>query len=277
MPRPYQLDPMASLAAFYGAEQRRYRETARMTQAELATKLNYSEQMIAHIESARRTATPTLVAQADKILDAHGALIELAKLVAALPNWFDRYRELETEATDIHIWDMRAIPGLLQTREYAHAVVKGGRPSDPDEDIDATVSERLQRQAILDGPKPKRLWCIVSEAALRKVVGSADITRRQLQHLLEQTTRSNINIQVLPLSSPETTGSEGPFVILRSSGLPDAVYAEARECGRMMDQEGDVSETICAYDRLRAAALSLETSTGMILSAMENLWEYRSS
>jgi len=272
MPRPYQLDPMASLAAFYGAEQRRYRETAHMTQAELATKLNYSEQMIAHIESARRTATPTLVAQADKILDAHGALIELAKLVAALPNWFDRYRELETEATDIHIWDMRAIPGLLQTREYAHAVVKGSRIGASPETIEAKVVERMNRQDILHRPDPPMLWAVIHESALRQPVGSPQVMRHQLDRLLVLIAEPRVKLQVLPIHSPEVAGVDGPLIILGLKDLPDVAYAEGYGNGRLIDDEKEVDQISVAYDSLRAAALSPEASSGMIHTLMENLW-----
>lgn len=114
MARPRDLDPTESLPAFFGAQLRRYREMAGLAQADVADALKWSVSTVNAIEAARRPLPRGFAPKVDALLDARGALVEIAKAIDAAPHWFDRYLDREAEATAIRIWEMRVIPGLYE-------------------------------------------------------------------------------------------------------------------------------------------------------------------
>lgn len=273
MPAPRDLDPLSSLAAFFGAEVRRLRELNGWRQEELADKLGWAPSTIASVETARRNPAEGFPEKCDEVYGLPGMLTELAKLVRSVPRWFEHYIELETQASRINIWSINLIPGLFQIPEYARAVMIAGRPLDLPHVIEERLHERMERQQTLDQPSPPMIWAVLHEAAVKQAVRNTEVTRAQFKRLIELAERPNITIQILPFAAGEHPGIGGPFTLFEFADQPPVAFAEGRGItGRLLDQKDEVELASLAYDQLRAAALSPEASIGLITGAMSNIW-----
>ena len=145
-----------------------------------------------------------------------------------LPDWFQVYVGLEEAASLIRLYEVQFVPGLLQTADYARAVVRLGQPGAAPEEIERRISLRMGRQELLTKPGGPRLWAIVDEAALRRPIGGAAVMRAQVEHLLEITQLRHVNVQVLPFRAGGHRAGGGPVTLLRFAGdnLPDVAYLE---------------------------------------------------
>jgi uncharacterized protein DUF5753 len=145
-----------------------------------------------------------------------------------IPPGFAPYLGLEHAADLIRSYDVQFVPGLLQTPDYARAVLAIGARDNPELDLDQLVSLRIRRQQILGRPTPPRLWCVIDEAALRRPMGGAAVARAQLQHLIEMSQLSHVNVQVAPLRGGSRAVAYGPVTVLRfpEDELSDVVYLE---------------------------------------------------
>ncbi|MFI0406341.1 helix-turn-helix domain-containing protein [Actinomadura sp. 3N508] len=228
----------------------------------------------------------------ERLVDLYGAtpeetaqLTELAK-AARQRGWWQRYGEvlhpgfelylgLEAEATEMHAYISEWVPGLLQTPEYARAImaVEPRRPSD--EEIQGRVEARLARQAILDGDDPLQYWVVLNEAVLRRVVGSPQVMAEQLQALATKARKRNVKIQVLPFSSGAHPAVSGPFTLvtidLGESAVAEYAYVENRAGALLMDKTAEIDIHRLTFDALRADALSPEKSTALIERAAAEL------
>src|SRR6516165_3868846 len=143
-----------------------------------------------------------------------------------LPDWFGVYVGLEEAASLIWLYEVQFIPGLLQTADYARAVIRLGQPSATPAEVERRVGLRLARQELLTKPGGPRLWAIVDEAALRRPIGGEEVMREQLERLIEATQEPNITLQVVPFRSGGHAAEAGAFTIMRfpEVDLPDVVY-----------------------------------------------------
>jgi transcriptional regulator with XRE-family HTH domain len=168
MPQSRVLDPGSSLLAFFGAELRRRRAAAGMSQEQLGHAVNYSAALVGRVEIGERVPSPDFARRCDDVLSAEGLFAHLRDSmnsdVHAYPTWFWEFVEREREATSIREFNALAVPGLLQTEEYAQALFRAGRPADSDEEIGQHVAARLERQRILDRPRA----CFKSELSGQK-------------------------------------------------------------------------------------------------------------
>jgi transcriptional regulator with XRE-family HTH domain len=169
-----------------------------------------------------------------------------------LPNWFETYIGLEEAAALIRTYEVQFIPGLLQTEEYARAVISLGNPAAPAEEIEQRVSLRMTRQKLLTRGDSPRLWAVVDEAALRRPIGGRDVMRGQIERLIEATKMPSVILQVLPFRVGGHTAEAGAFTILRfpESDLPDVVYVEQLTSSLYLDRRDDVDEYMEAMERL---------------------------
>ncbi|WP_232327295.1 helix-turn-helix domain-containing protein [Herbidospora yilanensis] len=145
-----------------------------------------------------------------------------------LPSWFEMYVGLEEAASVIRAYEVQFVHGLLQTPDYARAVILLGNGGAPEEEIDRRVALRMTRQARLEGPDAVKLWTVIDEAALRRPLGGRDVMRAQIDHLLEMSEHPNITLQIVPFERGGHAAAGGPFTILRfdERELPDVVYLE---------------------------------------------------
>ncbi|CUU55538.1 Helix-turn-helix domain-containing protein [Parafrankia irregularis] len=169
-----------------------------------------------------------------------------------LPNWFQPYIGLEEAAQLIRTYELQFIPGLLQSEEYARAVITQGSAGDPPDVIERRVSVRMNRQKILYREHPLRLWVVIDEAALCRPIGGPKVMRRQLEHLITMCALPNLTLQVMPFTFGAHAAEGGAFTILRfpESDLPDVVYLEQLTGAVYMDKREEVDIYANAMNRL---------------------------
>ncbi|MFG3493890.1 helix-turn-helix domain-containing protein [Streptomyces sp. NPDC047928] len=261
------LDPSASPLDYYGSELRRLREAAKLRQGQLGGVIFCTGSLIGQIETAKKVPTREFSERLDAALGTDGTFSRLVGLVlrSQLPTWFQAYAEMEAKAAYISTYQAQLVYGLLQTEEYARAVL-GART---DENIDARVAARMERQRILDRDRPPLIWVVLSEAVLHQEIGGREVMRAQLAHLLSLRGREWVKVQVLPFVAGAHTGLMGSFNILRFEDDPDIVYTEDFVQGHMTANPDAVREGSLRYDHLQAAALSVEDSAALIARVME--------
>ncbi|OEV32028.1 XRE family transcriptional regulator [Streptomyces nanshensis] len=171
----------------------------------------------------------------------------------ALPDWFRAYVSLETSASVLRVYEPHYVTGLLQTADYARAVIRAGFPEAPAEAVEQRVELRLRRQDLLDSPDAPSLWVVMEEAALRRFVGPPRVMRTQIGRLIEALERSRITLRILPLAAGAHPGTSGHFTYFRfgERELQDIVYTEVGLTSALY------------YDQRRDVVPHLETHTGM--------------
>ncbi|GHH70699.1 transcriptional regulator [Streptomyces sulfonofaciens] len=261
------LDPSASPLDFYGAELRRLREAAGLNQKQLGELLYCTASLIGQIETASKVPTRPFSKQVDAALKTDGVMVRLLGLVlrSQLPSWFQPYAKMEAKATYISTYQTQVVYGLLQTPEYARAVL--GAPSP--KNLDELVEARMERQQILLRESPPLIWVVLDEAVLHRVIGSRETMRRQLDRLLSFDGQRAVQIQVLPFEAGQHPGLTGSFNLLRFEEDHDIVYTDDFYSGHMTANPEAVMEGWLRYSRLQAAALSVEDSAALISRVME--------
>jgi transcriptional regulator with XRE-family HTH domain len=261
------LDPSSSVVAFFGAELRRLRSAAGMSQEDLGQQVAYSGSLVGMVETARRAPTRDFAERCDGALGTGGALARLWPLVSqeALPRWFRSFAEVERAATSIRSWEPLVVPGLLQTQDYARALIAAWQPGDGREAVEQQVTARMERQQLLERDDPPLMWTIIGEAALVNPVGGPKVLTDQLHRLLDMTAEHpKIIVQVVPLSAGAHPGLEGSLVLVTRPAEPDAAYLEVQGRGQVVERADEVARYGLLYDLLRAVALPPGTSREMI-------------
>lgn len=261
------LDPTASPLDYYGWELRRQREAHGLKQGQLGDIIFCTGSLIGQIETTKKVPTRDFSERVDAALGTDGLFSRLIGLVlrSQLPNWFQPYAEMEARATYISTYQAQLVYGLLQTEEYARAVLATGMP----DDLEGLVAARMERQRILEREQPPLAWVILDEAVLHRPIGGPEVMRRQLEHLLEFTGHRWLQVQVLPNSAGEHASLAGSFNALRFDDDLDIVYTEDVISGHMTANPETVREAALRYARLQAAALSVEDSAALIARLME--------
>jgi len=169
-----------------------------------------------------------------------------------IPPWFVDYLGLEQAASVIRGYEVQFIPGLLQTPEYAWAVIALGHAYAPAEQIERRVELRMRRQRILEGPRPRRLWTVIDETALRRPIGGVATMRAQIRHLIDACRLRNVTIQVLPFRAGGHAAAGGPISLLRlpQHELPDVVYLEQLTTAVYPDGPVEIDRYHHVMDRL---------------------------
>lgn len=225
------------------------------------------------METAHRTPSRDFAERCDGALGAGGALTRLWPLVSrsGLPRWFQGYAQLEARATEIRTYQVQVVHGLLQTEDYARAVLQPARPGN----LDRLTAARMERQELLTCARPPRLWMVLDEAALRRTIGSPDAMRGQLLRLLEYRESPAVVIQVLPNSAGTHAGLNGSMNLLSFDDSPTVAYAEGYGGGQTLTDSDEVRRCGMKYDLVRAAALSPDDSAELIAEVVEELDEQR--
>jgi Domain of unknown function (DUF5753)/Helix-turn-helix domain len=169
-----------------------------------------------------------------------------------LPNWLQYYLDLEAAATLIRTYELQFVPGLLQTEDYARAVIMLGHGDANDNEIDRRVSVRMTRKQLLTRPKPPHLWAVIDEAVLRRPIGGRKVMRAQLEALDEANHLPNVRLQIIPFRSGGHAATGGAFTILRfpDQDLPDVVYIEHLTNALYLDRRDEVDYYSAAAGRL---------------------------
>ncbi|MFD3549231.1 Scr1 family TA system antitoxin-like transcriptional regulator [Streptomyces sp. NPDC058655] len=267
------LDPSASPLDYYGSELRRLREDAGLKQGQLGEIVFCTASLVGQVETARKVPTRDFSERVDAALGTGGVFSRLAGLVlrSQLPTWFQAYAEMEAKAAYISTFQAQLVYGLLQTPEYARALLGVDRPRQ----VDELVAARMERQRILEREHPPALWVVLAEAVLHQQVGGHEVMRDQLAHLLGFLESSWVQVQVLPFSVGQHTGMLGSFTLLRFDDDPDLIYEEGYAQGHMTANPAVIRERSVGYARLQAAALSPERSAALIARVVEERYGHR--
>src|SRR3984957_8088306 len=270
-----------------GIELRRLREHARLTCEEVGQRLDCSGTRISRIETGRISVRPGDVRELLEIYGVPGdeseALVQLAREARrkiwwhtygrVLPTWFEPYIGLESEAAALRDFQCMVVPGLLQTKEYARAVLRTAPTAGPAEDIDRQVALRMDRQGPLDQQEPPDLWVVLSENVLRAQVGGPGVMRTQLSRLIDVAGQANVTLQVLPFGAAAQVQPISPFTILEfpQAADPAVVYLEHLTGSLFLENEDEVRRYIVVFDHLRAEALGTAPSIDLIAQVSSGL------
>ncbi|MGW1319530.1 helix-turn-helix domain-containing protein [Streptomyces sp. NPDC002426] len=268
-----------------GQELRRLREIKGMTAEEVAERLLVSQSKISRLENGRRSISQRDVRDLCGVYEVEDhrvvdSLMQMAKDSRQQGWWhafgdipYSVYIGLETDAASLRVYESLIVPGLLQTREYAQAVIEGMWPEATPSEIDKRIQIRLKRQDRLTDPvNPLRFWAVIDEALLRRIVGNPHTMRAQLLHLAELSELPHVTLQVLPYDVGAHPGMYGKFAILEFQEAMDAsvVYLEGVTSDLYLEKANDVQSYAVMYEHLRAKALSAEQSREFIVAAAES-------
>ncbi|MBO0804070.1 MAG: helix-turn-helix transcriptional regulator [Nocardiopsaceae bacterium] len=254
-----------AMATFAG-QLRAWRAARSWSQAGLAGTIGYSDSLVSGIENAQKIPTADFAARCDGAFETPGTFAALQELVSreAWPTYFGPVLDFEKDAVRIHEWEMRVVPGMLQAKEYARAVISAGQPGLGDAELDRKVAGRLARQEILAQDKPPLYWAVIGEAALRQRVGGPGVMRGQLDKLIEVAQRQRVVIQVLPFAATDNPGSDGPLVIYDLAEGTSAAYCECKGGGMVVESPDAVGDLVTTMGMIRALSLPPRESADML-------------
>ncbi|MET9088218.1 helix-turn-helix transcriptional regulator [Streptomyces sp. NPDC090075] len=265
-----------------GQELRRLRELKGMTAEEVAERLLVSQSKISRLENGRRSISQRDVrdlcgvyeVEDQRVVD---SLMEMARDSRQQGWWhafgdipYSVYIGLETDAESLRVYEPQLVTGLLQTRAYAEALVQGALPETSAADIEKRVQVRLRRQERITAEhNPLRLWVVLDEAALRRLVGNRLVMREQLEYLIEMSQQPHITVQVLPFEVGAHPGLNGQYAILEFADAADSsvVYLEGVTSDLYLEKAHDVQKYAVMYEHLRAQSLNVEQSRQFIADA----------
>ncbi len=271
-----------------GTELRRLRDSSGFKLEEVASELGVAPSTLSRIETGK---APTKSAYLSRMLEMYGVcdsaqrqvLIDMAReghrkgwwaaYDDVLPSGFDIYVGLEAETAAIRSYEISVVHGLLQTPDYARAVLREMFPRHTAQQIDRLVDLRIERQHRFDDMPPLELWAILDEAVIRRAVGGPAIMCRQLQRLAVEGERPGMTIQILPFACGAHAAHGGPFSILEFPDRSDSevAYVESVAGYIYLEKDKDVRARSEAFDRLRAAALSPGASSELISQVARDL------
>jgi hypothetical protein len=262
-----------------GAELRRCRERAGMTQEAVSRYFEWHSAKVTRIETARvavtaRDVKDLLALYGVEDMTYRDALMELARLSKERTWWTD-YRDLmragnfvgmEAEASSSRVWEPIVLPGLLQTEPYMRALMRTGRRADAPDAIDRRVALRLRRQERLTAERPLNLRAVVDESVIHRVVGGREVMRDQLHRLLWAADLPNISLQILPFDSGEHAFMGGSAAILEFPEIAHSpvVYLEGLAGDYYEEQPSEVARYRDEFDRLAARALDPSASVDVV-------------
>lgn len=179
----------------------------------------------------------------------------------AVPDWFSHYVDLEASASSIRTYEAEAVPGLLQTRDYAWAVYRTYLPDVDDTEIERRVEVRMRRQAIFDRPKPPTLHVVLNEAVLLRTVGCAEVMRAQLAKLRRAAKRPEITIDVLPLRAGAHPAMNGSFARLDfpdPAEDPSVVYIESAISAAYLQKPAQLARHDAIFEQILTGTIPLQ-------------------
>ncbi len=271
-----ELDPGASPGHFFGAEVRRARETAGMTLADLGALVPCDASTVSRVESSLLSPTERFAVACDEAFPHMAGWFSRfyrnsGHWDGPFPRWFEDWLIAEREAVSLRIWQPIIVPGLLQTADYARALFVAAQADIDDDAIEQLVAARIGRQAVFDKPGRPKLWVVLDELVLHRLIGTPKVTYDQLVQLADMSMRSYISVQVVPASAGAHAGLGGAFTIARVPGKPDVMHVEAVE-GQTTNKSAQVDGAAIAFDLVRGDALPRAASRDLILKVAEERW-----
>lgn len=265
-----------------GVYLRGLREEHHLSAATVAARIGRHRSTIHRIESGQTKPDTDLIME---LLGVYGvdeahklALLDLAEN-AWRRGWWQEYGDvlddtfacLEDEACLIQTWQTQLIPGLMQTEDYARALVSAASPRPSKDEIEQRVDARTRRRKLLRRTPAPHLHAVLGEAALRQEVGGPEIMSAQLHHLLEMSRRDNVTIQALPFAAGAHPGLSGPFVIFEFEHEDDPAVAHTENLSgsAYSESESALARFRLAWGDIVGAALPPDKSASLIDSLVQ--------
>ncbi|MEU7723442.1 helix-turn-helix domain-containing protein [Streptomyces tibetensis] len=276
------------LKMLVGVQLAGFREDAGLAQDQAARAAGFSAAKLSRIESGKGRRPPT-ENDVRTLLELYGTddyevsvLLKLLQRAGEpgwwqrydkrlMPEWFDRLVGLQEAAATIRTFEIQYVPGLLQTPAYTRAVVERGLPNAPAGEVERRVELRRHRARLVSRADAPQLWAIIDESVLLRVLGSAEVMREQLAHLVEMAQRPNVTLQIVPLTVTNASAPAIPITYLRFGGLdlPDVVYLEHIKSANFLEDRDETEEYRIALDRLADEALKPRDSLELLRQTME--------
>lgn len=271
MGSPKNLDASQSPSAFYGAELRRLREQANLSQDQLGEMVFCSGAYLGQIESAVRKPQMDMSVRLDVVLDTGGLLSRLCELANKTKHadYFADAADLEQQAECIYEFAPLLVPGLLQTEAYADAVMRAAMPTASPAEVKERVQVRLERAKLLSGESRPLYWCVLHETVLRMPVGGPAVMAEQLRHIADAIAERKVFVQLLPYAAGAAGVVGESLYLMRFPDAPPVAYVEGLHTGHLLDDPALVAAYQRSYDFGRAVALSPEASLSLITAAAE--------
>jgi transcriptional regulator with XRE-family HTH domain len=268
-----------------GIELRRLRETAGLMIEDVATHLECSSSKVSRIETGKAVPRVRDVRDMLELYDVTETQADLLLTIVreaqqkgwwtdyedVLPAAFETYVGLEAEASSLRTFQHH-VHGLLQTEDYARAMLRGAHLSDSD-GVERLVALRMRRQDMLTKPTPIELWAVIDEAALHRLMGGREVMRGQLAHLVEIAELPNVTLQVLPFTKGAHAGVIGAFTLIEFPDPTDndVVYVDSPAGSIYLEKDKDLRRYTLVFDHLRAAALPPDESVPFIENVARGL------
>ena len=248
-------------ARYFGRQVRKARLAKGWTLAEFGQRVGYSSGAISRIENGNRPPTEMFAQMCDRAFPEKDGWFsdfyaESCTWIAT-PPWFRSWVEThEQRAVSLRIWQLGVLSGLLQTEDYARAILTVN-PGVTDDQVAARLAARLERQALLTRDEPPAVWFLVDEAALRRRIGSPEVMAAQLSHLVGVARLPNVTVQLVP--NVAHAGLLGGFAIAQR-----AAYVETAVAGQVFEDAEIISDLLTRFDTLRNEALRKSESLALI-------------
>jgi transcriptional regulator with XRE-family HTH domain len=265
-----------------GSRLRELRHNAGLSVEDVAGRLYCSAAKISRIETAGRAVS---LRDVNDLCGIYGApederehLMSLAR-ESKQPAWwqqydlpFSNYIGLEAAASAISDFTIGFVPGLLQTEDYAQALIEGLRPTMDAETMQQVVASRMTRQLLLTQDQPPRLWAVIDEAALHRVVGDPSVMNAQLAVVVQKAKLGNVTVQVVPFGAGAHPGLDSQFTILDfdQPGLTGVAYVEGLVGYLYLERPHDIERYRSSFDQLRALALGPRDSIALVESVAQS-------
>ncbi|WP_405683136.1 Scr1 family TA system antitoxin-like transcriptional regulator [Streptomyces sp. NBC_00057] len=260
-------DPSDSLRTF-GAVVQALRVHAGLSRSDFGEQVRFSKHTVESVELGRRMPDDVFVERAEQALGNTGALrkasTHLTRGEPGLAAWFRRWARLEKVAVSLCTYECRLVPGLLQSEGYARAVFDNSIPLLTDEQLEAQVASRLERQEMLRGRPSVPFSFIVEESVFRRRLGGSAVTRGLFDHVLEHTTPRNVTLQVVPMDAEFHACLDGPVQLLETPERRRLGYSEGQQNGRLITDPKEVSLLHQRYDTMRSQALNPKDSRDLL-------------
>jgi transcriptional regulator with XRE-family HTH domain len=260
-------DPSDSLRTF-GAVVQALREHAGISRADLGTHVRFSKHTVESVELGRRMPDAAFVERAEEILGNTGALrkaaYKLSRGEAGLAAWFRRWARLEREAVSLCTYECRLVPGLLQSEAYARAIFENSVPPLSDEQMEAQVAARMDRQQLIRERPNAQFSFIMEEFIVRRRLGGDAVAEEMLDHMLALCALRNVSVQIMPTDIVCHAGLDGPLALLETPDGRRLAYSEGQKNGRLISDVTEAAVLHRRYATLQSQALSPVESVGLL-------------
>jgi transcriptional regulator with XRE-family HTH domain len=263
-------DPGTGVVTAFGRQLKLLRVRAGLERAEFGSRVGYAADTVASIEQGRRIPQARFIEKADEVLGAGGVLTALKEEVgrAQYPAFFRDMARLEAKATVLNVYAVYAVPGLLQTEDYARAVFQMQRPLLDDAVIDQRLEARMVRQQIFSRRPAPLMSFVIEEAVLRRPIGGPKVMRETLENILVIGQSRNVEVQVMPMAREDNAALGGPFTLIDTDKGQRLAYAEVQDLSRLHTDAAYVRTLEARYGILRSQALSPSESAAFIEGLM---------